>query len=349
MDRVLLLMGISFTSQHTAFITSSQINLDLQSMAEIGSNIEIAKQLLEEGELVAIPTETVYGLAGNALNEAAILEIFKVKNRPQFDPLIVHVASLEKAKELVDDIPEMAKKLAAEFWPGPLTLLLKKKSHIPDLVTSGLDTVGIRCPNHELTRSLLQQLPFPLAAPSANPFGYISPTRPEHVNEQLGDKIKYILDGGECTVGIESTIVGFENDLPVVYRLGGLSIEQIESVVGKARVQLNTSSNPQAPGQLKSHYAPKKKLKLGDLTKLIQEFGTERVGVLTFEKQVSGVDLKNQITLSSEGDLEEAARKLFASLRALDKKDIDLIMAEEVPAIGLGKAINDRLRRAAAD
>ena len=304
-------------------------------MAEIGNNIEIAKQLLEQGELVAIPTETVYGLAGNALNEVAVLEIFKVKDRPQFDPLIVHVASLEKAKELVDDFPEKAERLAARFWPGPLTLLLKKKPHIPDLVTSGLDTVGVRCPNHELTRALLQQLPFPLAAPSANPFGYISPTRAEHVNEQLGDKIKYILDGGECVVGIESTIVGFEDDYPVVYRLGGLGIEQIESVVGKVRVQLNTSSNPQAPGQLKSHYAPKKKMMLGDLAELIRDYGTERVGVLTFQKQISQVDFSNQLALSAEGNLAEAAQRLFASLRALDKKDVDIILAEEVPNMGL--------------
>lgn len=318
-------------------------------MSEIGSNIEIAKKLLEQGELVAIPTETVYGLAGNALNEAAVLEIFKVKNRPQFDPLIVHVASLEKAKELVSEFPDKAQRLAAQFWPGPLTLLLKKKPHIPDLVTSGLDTVAVRCPNHELTRLLLSAIEFPLAAPSANPFGYISPTRPEHVNEQLGDKIKYILDGGECLVGIESTIVGFENDLPVIYRLGGLSIEQIESVVGKVNVRLNTSSNPQAPGQLKSHYAPKKKVRLGNISELLEVYGTERSGVLTFQTHLSQVSLQNQITLSSKGNLEEAAQKLFASLRSLDKKDIDIILAEEVPNTGLGKAINDRLRRAAAD
>lgn len=318
-------------------------------MAEIGNNIAVAKQLLEQGALVAIPTETVYGLAGNALNESAVLEIFKVKNRPQFDPLIVHVASLESAKELVDDFPEKAKKLALQFWPGPLTLLLKKKSYIPDLATSGLDTVAIRCPDHELTLSLLQQLAFPLAAPSANPFGYISPTRPEHVNEQLGEKIKYILDGGECTVGIESTIVGFENDLPVVYRLGGLSIEKIESVVGNVRVQLNTSSNPKAPGQLKSHYAPKKKMRLGNLTELIRDYGTGRVGVLTFKTHLSQISDRNQIALSSKGNMEEAAQKLFASLRTLDKLDIHIILAEEVPDMGLGKAINDRLRRAAAD
>jgi len=318
-------------------------------MAQIGSDIEIAKQLLEQGELVAIPTETVYGLAGNALNETAVLEIFKVKNRPQFDPLIVHVSSLAKARDLVDYFPEKAEKLANEFWPGPLTLLLKKQAHIPDLVTSGLDHVAVRCPNHQLTLSLLEQLSFPLAAPSANPFGYISPTRPEHVNDQLGDKINYILDGGECQVGIESTIVGFENGEPVIYRLGGLSVEKIENAVGKVSVQLNTSSNPQAPGQLKSHYAPKKKMKLGNMNELIAHYGTHRVGVLSFQKQVEGVDASNQIVLSANGNVEEAAHQLFASLRALDKKDVDILLAEEVPGVGLGRAINDRLRRAAAD
>lgn len=318
-------------------------------MAEIGSSISKAKQLLEQGELVAIPTETVYGLAGNALNENSILEIFKVKNRPQFDPLIVHVASLDQAKELTENFPEQAERLANKFWPGPLTLLLKKKPIIPYLVTSGLDTVGIRCPHHDLTRSLLQQLSFPLAAPSANPFGYISPTRPEHVNEQLGDSIKYILNGGECPVGIESTIVGFENELPVIYRLGGLSLEKIESAVGKVNVQLNTSSNPLAPGQLKSHYAPKKKLKLGNLKELVQTHGKKRVGVLVFQEQQPDIDPNYQKILSPEGNLEQAAQRLFASLRTLDKMDINLILAEEVPDVGLGKAINDRLRRAAAD
>ncbi len=316
-------------------------------MAEIGKNVETAVHLLEKGELVAIPTETVYGLAANALNEKAVLEIFKVKNRPQFDPLIVHVASIAKAKELAETFPVKAEKLAATFWPGPLTLLVRKKSFIPDLVTSGLDTVAIRCPDHDLTRALLQALSFPLAAPSANPFGYISPTRPAHVNEQLGEKIKYILDGGDCAVGIESTIIGFENEVPMVYRLGGLSLEKIESLIGKVSVQLNSSSNPKAPGQLQSHYAPTKKMKLGNINDLLRLYGTERVGVITFQKHIENIDGDHQIILSPTGNLEEAAQKLFASLRTMDKNDIDMIVAEEVPDVGLGKAINDRLRRAA--
>jgi L-threonylcarbamoyladenylate synthase len=188
-----------------------------------------------------------------------------------------------------------------------------------------------------------------LAAPSANPFGYISPTRPEHVNDQLGNSIKYILDGGECPVGIESTIIGFENEVPVVYRLGGLSLEKIESVVGKVNMQLNTSSNPLAPGQLKSHYAPRKKLKFGNLEQSIYKVGKEQVGLLVYQELRPDIDPSYQIILSPEGNLEQAAQRLFSSLRTLDKMDIDLILAEEVPDVGLGKAINDRLRRAAAE
>jgi L-threonylcarbamoyladenylate synthase len=318
-------------------------------MAEIGKDIVKAKALLEQGELVAIPTETVYGLAGNALDSNAVVKIFKVKNRPQFDPLIVHVANLQQAKQLVEFFPEKAEKLAAKFWPGPLTFLLKKKSLIPDLVTSGMDTVGIRCPDHDLTRSLLQSLSFPLAAPSANPFGYVSPTQPEHVNDQLGNKIQYILDGGECRVGIESTIIGFEKDTPTVFRLGGLTIEEIEKVVGAVDIQLNSSSNPKAPGQLKSHYSPRKKVVWGLLPELITRYPTSKIGILAFREKTEGIDLANQIVLSDTGNLEEAAQRLFASLRQLDKKSIEIILAEALPDIGLGKAINDRLRRASAE
>lgn len=318
-------------------------------MAEIGKDISKAKTLLEQGELVAIPTETVYGLAGNALDTKAVVKIFNVKDRPSFDPLIVHVANLKQAKELTECIPEKAEILAARFWPGPLTLLLKKKDFIPDLVTSGMDTVGIRCPDHLLTRTLLQSLSFPLAAPSANPFGYVSPTHPEHVNDQLGNKIQYILDGGECQVGIESTIIGFLDNKPTIYRLGGLCIEDIEKLIGPVEVQLNSSSNPKTPGQLRSHYSPRKKVVCGVLPELLKKYQTQKVGVLAFKQRMVGIELSNQVVLSELGNLEEAAKNLFAALRELDKKNIDLILAEVVPEIGLGKAINDRLRRASAE
>jgi L-threonylcarbamoyladenylate synthase len=229
-------------------------------LAITGTELNVAKEFLIKGELVAIPTETVYGLAGNALNEKAVLSIFEVKNRPAFDPLIIHTDSIDKVKEYVSVFPEKAQRLAEQFWPGPLTLLLPKKQIIPDLVTSGLDTVAVRIPKHPQLLELLAELSFPLAAPSANPFGYISPTNAEHVNQQLGDKIPYILDGGECEVGIESTIIGFEADDTVVYRLGGLAVEDIEKLVGPVMLMPHSTSDPKAPGMLKSHYAPRKPL-----------------------------------------------------------------------------------------
>jgi L-threonylcarbamoyladenylate synthase len=315
----------------------------VHAMAEIGKDIKKAKQLLESGELVAIPTETVYGLAGNALNANSVLSIFKVKERPEFDPLIVHVPSLFAAEKYVDHLPDVAVMLAQKFWPGPLTLLLKKKHIIPDLVTSGLDTVGLRCPDHALTRELLETLDFPLAAPSANPFGYVSPTTPQHVQEQLGQKIHYILDGGPCRVGIESTIVGFEEKDPVVYRMGGLSIEELESHLGKIKVQLHSTSNPKAPGQLKSHYAPSKNVVIGNIESLLETY-SGNASILSFQKDFH---VKYQFILSRSGSLDEAAQNLFSALRSLDKMPPEIILAELLPEEGLGRAINDRLKRAA--
>ena len=312
-------------------------------MAETGKDINKAKQLLEKGRLVAIPTETVYGLAGNALNVQAVTKIFQTKNRPQFDPLIIHVPSLEKASLYAAVIPDQAKNLAKAFWPGPLTLLLDRKNIIPDLVTAGLPTVGIRCPDHVLTRALLEALDFPLAAPSANPFGYISPTTPQHVQDQLGEKIPYILDGGPCQVGIESTIVGFDNGRGIVFRTGGLKIEDIENVIGKVSLQITASANPKTPGQLDSHYAPGKKLVAGNLEKLIPQFAMDKTGILSFQKNLHA---PFQYILSPSGNLEEAARNFFSALRTLDDMPVDVILAEYVPDTGLGKAINDRLRRA---
>ena len=315
--------------------------------ASVGSNIELARELLEQGSLVAIPTETVYGLAGNALNAEAVTSIFEVKERPFFDPLIVHVASIESANNYVTALPDQARALANRFWPGPLTLLLPKKTNIPDLVTAGLDRVGLRCPDHPLTQQLLQLLEFPLAAPSANPFGYVSPTTAQHVVDQLGNKIPYVLDGGPCQVGIESTIVGWENSQAIIYRLGGITINQIESVIGKVHIQSHSSSNPQAPGQLQNHYAPTKRFLLGNVQSLIREHHLKNPGILTFQK-MEHLPGAIHLVLSDTGDLHEAARNLFGMLRQLDKQDIDAVIAEEVPNVGIGRAINDRLRRAAA-
>lgn len=314
-------------------------------MAEIGTDVEKAKALLLKGELIAIPTETVYGLAGNALYPATVIKIFEVKGRPQFDPLIVHVPDFKTVHTYAANVPLQASLLAKRFWPGPLTLLLNKKDIIPDIVTSGLDTVGLRCPDHRLTHELLASLDFPLAAPSANPFGYVSPTRAEHVDEQLGNKITYILDGGPCRIGVESTIVGFENDTTTIHRLGGIALEEIEAVVGKVDVQTQSTSNPRSPGQLISHYAPRKQVVLGHIPDLMEKYSERNIGILSFQRNYRA---PFQFILSSTGSINEAAQNLFLALRTLDKMPIDLILAEPVPDVGLGKAINDRLHRAAA-
>ena len=318
-------------------------------MAEVGVDIERAAAFLRQGQLVAIPTETVYGLAGNALDVKAVSSIFETKNRPSFDPLILHVASLEQVSPFVAEFPEKLKRLAEAFWPGPMTVLLPRKASVPDLVTSGLDRVAVRVPNHPLTLALLAQLDFPLAAPSANPFGYISPTQAGHVDAQLGTQIPYILDGGACAVGLESTIVGMEGEQVVIYRLGGLDLSKIEALVGEVTVQAHSSSNPSAPGQLASHYAPRKPFVLGNLKELVPQMiqqGKE-VGVLSFSTHFPVIPADRQVVLSESQDLQEAAQRLFMGMRLLDESDADLILAEFVPEIGLGRAINDRLRRAA--
>lgn len=318
-------------------------------MASAGTDIYLAKTLLTEGKLVAIPTETVYGLAANALDEEAALSIFKAKNRPSFDPLIIHIGSADQLSQWVTEIPEDAKKLADTFWPGPLTLLLPKKNVIPEIITSGLQEVAVRVPDHPLTCELLKQLDFPLAAPSANPFGYISPTTADHVNEQLGHKIAYILDGGSCDVGVESTIIGFPNGVATLYRKGGLALEEIVKVIGKVETLPHSSSNPKAPGMLKSHYAPRKPfyLKTREEMRLADR---SKTAFLLFSEHLDEYLPEKQLLLSNSKNLNEAARNLFNFLRLLDiTNDTTEIYAELVPEEGLGLAINDRLRRAAAD
>lgn len=317
----------------------------------IGTDLSVAAEYLTNGEAVAIPTETVYGLAANALDEAAVMKIFRLKERPSFDPLIVHMESGDRLPVYAHEIPPSAYLLAQAFWPGPLTLILKKKSLIPDLVTSGLETVGLRVPSHPLTIQLLEQLPFPLAAPSANPFGYVSPTTAHHVADQFHGNIPYILDGGECRVGIESTIVGFdEMGRPVIYRLGGIALRDVEAIAGKARLLVSTSSNPKAPGMMKSHYAPRIPVVCGDIQTLAKAHHDKKCALLCLQSPAKIPDnIMNVVTLSPSGDLQEAARYFFASLRTLEQSGADLIIAEWMPERDLGPAINDRLRRAAAN
>jgi len=313
----------------------------------ITTDLSLAIKALNDHKIIALPTETVYGLAGNAFSETAIASIFSLKQRPLYNPLIVHIKSAEFLPQVAREIPEIALILAKEFWPGPLTLVLKKQSIIPDLVTAGKDTVAVRVPNHPMALALLNKLDFPLAAPSANPFGSISPTTAEHVANYFSEGLNVILNGGTCARGIESTIIGFENNQPVVYRLGSLSIEQIENKIGKLHANTHADNAPKAPGMLSRHYAPSTPMHLTDeVENLVQTFFNKKIGVLVFKNPVPEIPLAHQEILSPSGNLKEAAKNLYAAMHRLDKLNLDLIVAERLPDKDIGKTLNDKLERA---
>ncbi|OAV45598.1 L-threonylcarbamoyladenylate synthase [Lewinella sp. 4G2] len=324
--------------------------------AQVTQDVQLAADLLRRGQLVAIPTETVYGLGANALDPSAAASIFSAKGRPAFDPLIIHQASAERLFAFASDVPAAARKLATAFWPGPLTLVLRKDRKVPDLVTAGLSTVAMRVPDHPLTLRLLEGLDFPLAAPSANPFGFVSPTRAGHVMDQLGEKIAGVLDGGPCRVGLESTIIGFPDGVATVYRKGGLPIEEIEAVLGQTlAVREHSSSQPEAPGMLSKHYSPGCKIHLvTDLEKVISGNNPAKkkayvgFGHFAVKEHLLSEERVWQFDLSPAGSLEVAATQLFSVLRRLNAERIDETWVQILPERGLGRAINDRLRRAAA-
>jgi L-threonylcarbamoyladenylate synthase len=304
-----------------------------------------AKQLLDQGQLVAFPTETVYGLGANALDTQAVLRIFEAKGRPQFDPLIVHCDSAEHAFALASDVPDLARELGARFWPGPLTLVLPKRGHVPDLVTSGMPTVALRIPAHPLALELLRAFGGPIAAPSANKFGRISPTTAEHVRSEFGSEVALVLDGGPCRTGLESTIVSLVGSTPLLLRPGGTPIELLRSLLPRLELPASAPEQPLAPGQLPSHYAPYTPLLLG--TKQVpRDLLGKRLGFLGVgpTRPTSGFECVEW--LSPKGELREAASNLFAAMRRLDAIGLDVIIAELAPDRGLGVAINDRLIRA---
>ena len=310
--------------------------------------VKLAAQKLNAGEVIGLPTETVYGLAGNIFSEKAIQEIYAIKQRPFYNPLIVHIKSMDDLKTIALDIPPIALELAKKFWPGPLTLLLKKNTIVPNLVTSGKETVAVRIPNHPLALALLDKLDFPLAAPSANPFGMISPTKPEHVDHYFKDKIEMVLDGGICETGVESTIIGFNNAEVIIYRLGGISLEEIITVAGEVTIFNKNDTTPQAPGMLSKHYAPTTPLLFTDRSEnYFGEFKNKEIGLLLFDKTKK--NLPNncvQKILSHNGNLKEAASNLYETLHELDQMNLDVIIAEHFPDEGLGRVINDKLTRA---
>jgi L-threonylcarbamoyladenylate synthase len=310
------------------------------------ASIEQAARLIREGELVAFPTETVYGLGGDATNERAVAKIFEAKGRPQFNPLISHVLDAGEARRLVQ-WNETADKLAARFWPGPLTLVLPraKNSPIALLATAGLDTAAIRAPAHPMAQALIRAAGRPIAAPSANRSGAVSPTRAEHVAESLGDRVKLILDGGPCEVGLESTVLDLTTTPPTLLRPGGATREAIEAMIGPVALSDAVPSGTTAhksPGQLASHYAPALPVRLNATTVASDE------GLLAFGPRPPA-GARQTLNLSPDGDLTEAAANLFAHLRALDQPGNARIAVMPIPQTGLGLAINDRLRRAAAD
>lgn len=313
----------------------------------ITKGIDKAIQILINDKLVAIPTETVYGLSANAYSERAVKKIFDLKKRPLFNPLIVHIKSASFINEIAQNIPDLAFVLAEKFWPGPLTLLLEKKAFVSDTITASKKTVAVRVPDHPITLELLENLSFPLVSPSANPFGSISPTCAEHVYNYFGNSIDVILDGGECKRGIESTIVGFDNNQPILYRYGSISVEEIEKITGKLKKITTKNQSPNAPGMLSRHYAPNTETFLTeDISNFLRNFEGKRIGLLLFRNRILNKHITHQEVLSKSANFEEAAKNLYAALHRLDSKNLDLILAEKLPDTGLGKTINDKLERA---
>ena len=310
----------------------------------ITKDISFACEILKTGEVVAVPTETVYGLAANGLNLAAVKKIFEAKARPFNNPLILHFANQEQIDPFILDFPPILKQLTAVFWPGPLTVLLPKSNLVDDLITGGKAKVAIRIPSHPDFHALLQQIDFPLAAPSANLYGRVSPTNAEHVFNQLNGKIPLILDGGPCEKGIESTIIGMENEQVIVYRLGSISIEEIALHLGEVpQLKNEATENGIASGMVKYHYAPSTPLYFYEKASTQIE---QQNGYIFFKEYPYNTKIENAIILSESGDLQEAARKLYSALHEFDERGFQQIFIEKFPEQGLGATLNDRLNRA---
>ncbi len=305
--------------------------------------IEYAAQIIRNGGLVAFPTETVYGLGANALNPDAVAKIFEVKERPSFDPLIVHIADTDTIKELTENTDQRVFTLAEKFWPGPLTLVLPKSKKVPDIVTSGLDTVGIRMPDNKIALELIKASGCPIAAPSANKFGRISPTRAQHVKKQLPE-VDFILDGGATSVGIESTVITLHDDGFVILRQGIITRDDIEQVIPYSKQKITLHEKLSSPGIVKSHYSPEKPLYISGENNKIPI--TDNAAFLSFGS-IPVTTFKRIEYLSENGNLKEAAVNLFQKLHLLEESDVDFIVAEPVPETGIGVAIMDRLRKAA--
>lgn len=317
-------------------------------------NLRKAGAAIAQGKLVVIPTETVYGLGADAFNPEAVARVFEAKARPAFDPLIVHIARLGDISRVARILPPKARLLAEKLWPGPLTIILPKRQEVPDIVTSGLDTVALRFPAHPVARKIIEYSGTVVAAPSANPFGYISPTTAQHVARTLGERVDLIIDGGPCDVGVESTVIDATGDILTLLRPGGMPIERIREIVGEVLIPKKKSGPVTSPGQLSSHYAPHTRLYLFDYLSLpdsVESVAPGRSAALVLDESrartLEAARIFDRVyALSGRGDMREAASRLFALLHLLDGEGFASIYAERVPDEGLGRAINDRLYRA---
>ncbi|MHB8904840.1 MAG: L-threonylcarbamoyladenylate synthase [Melioribacteraceae bacterium] len=307
------------------------------------ASIRQAAEIIKNGGLVAFPTETVYGLGADGLNSIAVAKIFEAKKRPAFNPLILHIADKSWLEKFSDIKNEKIDRLIEKFWPGPLTLVLPKTEIVPDIVTSGNPTVAVRMPNHPVALQLIKECGTPIAAPSANKFGHLSPTEASHVAKYLGDKVDMILDGGKCSVGVESTIVQLHENEIFLLRPGGLSKEEIEKEIGEIKTGVINQDKPNAPGQLPFHYSPQTPLKFFN-KKFLDE--NKKIGMLFFKENKIGFPFAGTKFLSPSGDLREAATNLFSMLHELEKENFDLILVEPIEEKGLGRAIMDRLKKA---
>ncbi len=306
--------------------------------------VERAVTLLRSGEVVAFPTETVYGLGADAFNADAVAKIFELKKRPRFDPLIVHIARKESVAGLVRSVSPQAERLMDRFWPGPLTLIMEKTELIPDIVTAGLRTVGIRMPGHPVALDLIERLGRPIAAPSANPFGYMSATTARHVANLFDHRLPLILNGGPASYGIESTIVSVRDGSVCIHRHGSVSAEQLAGVVGKVVEKEHDGTTCESPGELPYHYAPHTPLRI---VRTSSEIKIGNSAFLAFRQPQFPVRARHVRVLSAPGDMREAAARFFSSLIELDGTASEIIYAEAIPERGLGKAMMERLRKAA--
>jgi L-threonylcarbamoyladenylate synthase len=324
--------------------------------APTDANLDRAVTLLQQDELVGVPTETVYGLAANATSAAAVAKVYAAKNRPANNPLILHVASAADARRWcqIDQHAWIADQFdcASQFWPGPLTIVVPGAPGISSTATAGGDSVGIRVPNHSVALALLQRCDFPLAAPSANPSNYISPTTAQHVAHGMGDRVRMILDGGACTCGVESTIIKLNESGPTLLRAGGVSVEALQDAFGcsiDTSIKRPDAKHPMpSPGQFQKHYSPTKPLLICGLDAIPET--TNNVGRIAFAplSDSDAASFQRVWTLSRDGDLGEVARNLFAALRDADQSDVELILIDACGEDGIGKAIMDRINRASS-